>query len=934
MQSRFYIYFIFLLFSTEVKSQTADSLVILMCNQCNSPDQISAGDDYCVPTSFTKEIYGYDSLDNLIYSTLSKKYLATYSYVFEDSIHYTYDSLGHTENYIKYAWNQSTQSWAYDEEYFYAYNSLGGEDSIYRSISGVQSAYTIRTDSLSQLKTVFYWKWGGSIWEPDKRYRHWFNSQWLDTLYLVDEWTGSVWLNKTQTTKTYNLQYNIEESISSNWQPFVWAKSQQDLYSYNASNELILHETNSWQDSIQAWIPKEKYAFEFYTNPTIYGVYYLVWNKTISDWDSIYHDVTTYDSSGRDILNFLNEIWMPKTSLTTKSYDLNGNQISTSYSTSLGASSSSSYIFNSDNLIIHSETHSSSKHGVGKDFYCNWYRISVDSILFSIPDTLHICQGATQQLTGELIYPEHEFTYLWTPSVGLSNDTALLPVFSPQTSTQYYLNIFDSTGIISTYPLFVSIETPNPAPIIDSLISNGRCFPDTIQLFFHPQLQQTYTWYRPGSNVWVSLNDTLFFSSNGLSDSFFVEAIDLNGCISRSDTIEVSMNAEPVSNISSSPAIFCAGDTVMLFVSPYLASARNYQWKVNGIDSIGATDSTFTIFDSGLYSIRVTDQNTSCEYTKNFTAGFGSINQPALIVAFPDTILCANDTTWLSSMYNDTSWNYTWIMGNSAYSSSPSIYAVTGNSYYFRIRVGNCQVNSDTVTIYKDNFKPSISPGGTISLCHPDSVLLQSSQATSYVWSTGETTSQIYVDTSGLYFVSGIDSLGCQNVSWTTQVNKLPMSPPSQISYSTPYLISSINSISLQWYRNDTLIVGATTAAHWPSMDGSYIVSYLDSNGCIVMSDPYYYSILGIGSIENKNTVQLFPNPISSESKISYSGKGKVELIEIYDSKFVQIFSLLNPGSNYILDKFSLSSGLYFGRVRIELIDSKVDHWIKFSVID
>jgi hypothetical protein len=65
--------------------------------------------------------------------------------------------------------------------------------------------------------------------------------------------------------------------------------------------------------------------------------------------------------------------------------------------------------------------------------------------------------------------------------------------------------------------------------------------------------------------------------------------------------------------------------------------------------------------------------------------------------------------------------------------------------------------------------------------------------------------------------------------------------------------------VSYQWYKNNTLIPGATSATYTNATNGSFKVQYTDVNGCSYMSSNYEL-VLGISNIENSPIV-VSPNP-------------------------------------------------------------------------
>jgi gliding motility-associated-like protein len=137
---------------------------------------------------------------------------------------------------------------------------------------------------------------------------------------------------------------------------------------------------------------------------------------------------------------------------------------------------------------------------------------------------------------------------------------------------------------------------------------------------------------------------------------------------------------------------------------------------------------------------------------------------------------------------------------------------------------------------------PTITPGGTTSICEYDSVLLDASAGSAWLWSNGQTTRSINAKSAGDYTVQVSNAEGC----WS------PLSTPSTITVkpapSKP-LISFAGSTEL--CQGDSLVLnsstgdsyswssGETTASITVNTSGSWWVRVADTSGCYsIESDP------------------------------------------------------------------------------------------------
>lgn len=104
---------------------------------------------------------------------------------------------------------------------------------------------------------------------------------------------------------------------------------------------------------------------------------------------------------------------------------------------------------------------------------------------------------------------------------------------------------------------------------------------------------------------------------------------------------------------------------------------------------------------------------------------------------------------------------------------------------------------------------------------------------------------------------------GCRDtLQVSAQVNALP--PQPQINAAGSTLISNVPTGN-QWYRNDSLLPGATSDTLIPTINGTYRVEVTDTQGCRNTSSPFQVLNVGLAGIANEGGIRLFPNPTRSE---------------------------------------------------------------------
>lgn len=207
--------------------------------------------------------------------------------------------------------------------------------------------------------------------------------------------------------------------------------------------------------------------------------------------------------------------------------------------------------------------------------------------------------------------------------------------------------------------------------------------------------------------------------------------------------------------------------------------------------------------------------------------------------------------------------------------------------------------------------QPVITASGSIPFCYGDSVLLSTSSASNYLWSTNETTQSIYVFTSGAYSVTVSDSLQCIASACPIDINILA-APDVPIISQFGDSLESTNGVSYQWYLNDSILINDTLQYIVPNVPGSYKVIITDSLGCSSKSIPFLFSNVDIVSLFELNPLVVLPNPSTGEFFVNNAAA--IEEIQISNSfgQIVQKFRIDKQSSIY----FRLSEpGVYFVRI-------------------
>ena len=366
----------------------------------------------------------------------------------------------------------------------------------------------------------------------------------------------------------------------------------------------------------------------------------------------------------------------------------------------------------------------------------------------------------------------------------------------------------------SAYSAPVTITANTPLiPTITASSSTTFCNGDSVQLsatsFAH------YLW----SNGDTSQNITVKTSSR---DS--VKTIDANGCSAYSAPVSITVKTPTIPTITSgSSTTFCQGGSVNLSAT----AAKKYLW------STGDTTQTISVNSSSKDSVKTIDANGCSAYSAPANV---TVNIPAIptITSGSSTTFCQGGSVNLSATAAK---KYLWTTGDTTQSisvnssSKDSVKTIDANGCSAYSLPTSVTVNTPTT--------PTITSGSSTTFCQGGSVNLSASISKKYLWSTGDTTQSISVNSSSKDSVKTTDINGCSAYSI-----------PTNVVVNTPVIPTITSSGATSFCSPDSVILTSTKSAHYLWSTGDTIqniivknnavdsVKTTDANGCSAYSLP------------------------------------------------------------------------------------------------
>ncbi len=426
-------------------------------------------------------------------------------------------------------------------------------------------------------------------------------------------------------------------------------------------------------------------------------------------------------------------------------------------------------------------------------------------------------------------------------------------------------------------------------PFIYSVGDTTFCQGSSVLLKVAGRTGVSYKWFRNGSVIPGAI-DTAYRTWD--SGRYAVKAYSLcSGDSAASRSIHISVLAYPDSLhvTASGPLSFCIGGSVTLTAS----AAANYHWYKDGQSIAGARGRSYTATTTGSYRV----------YTTNACGTNASVPIPVKVSNTPpppttpailnrgDTIFCQGRSVRLFT-WSHTGVRYQWFKNGIAIRGAIDTVYTAAASGTYSVRVYNtCNLDSATsrgmkVTVLTYPDTPVVTASGPLSFCNGGSVTLTASPAANYQWYNdtariaGATGQRYTATSSGHYRVYTSNSCGGNaSVAVTVTVSATPATFTAPIFASGDTTFCQGGSVRLytgqqrglayQWFRDGSVIAGATDTAYTAANSGLYTVKV--------------YNMCSRDSTESKAihiTVLAYPDTprITTNGSLSFCTGGSVRL--------------------------------------------------------
>ena len=305
---------------------------------------------------------------------------------------------------------------------------------------------------------------------------------------------------------------------------------------------------------------------------------------------------------------------------------------------------------------------------------------------------------------------------------------------------------------------------------------------------------------------WNTEEDTQTISPD-TSGTFVVEVEDIYGC-SATDEIVITFDSEWSFDLPNTTAL-CENTEIVI----EMPDADAWAW------STGEVTQSITIDTAGMYSVTVTQGSCVIEDSTEV-----ELEDNPLPIELGDTIyLCNGDNIEIESPIY--SYGYLWNTGET----TREIEITEEGLYTLTIfNVSGCFSSDDVYVQFNDYMVVLLED--TIKSCEGLEIYLDPGMVDSLIWGDGTHVDSLLVTTTGLYYVTIVDDLGCEGEDSTYVIfNELPV---FELGNDTAFCNGNSTVFSAPdaelWEWNN----GETTQDIEVSTANAYTVTITDENGC------------------------------------------------------------------------------------------------------
>jgi len=470
-------------------------------------------------------------------------------------------------------------------------------------------------------------------------------------------------------------------------------------------------------------------------------------------------------------------------------------------------------------------------------------------------DEVAICSGGQTDLSAS-----GGISYLWEEVSGdlnsiIANGNSANPTVSPTTDTEYKVTITDTDGC--------SFEGTSTVKIADNIVANiGEdreiCSGETVSL--NASGGTNYVW--TNTSTLETFNGQELTINPNQTTTYAVLVSD--GSCEGTDEVTIRVNPLPQPTITG-PSAVCEGQNADLSVNEH----QTYNWSSSNNTNLPNTDKiSVNPATTTIYTVEVSDEN-GCTALANFEL---SVNQAPIITISEVEPICANTSTQLSAIINDSSANLSWSTElQVAFSSlvNPVVSPSSTTQYILEAESNGCSSSSSIIVLV--NPLPLISiTQNPIGDCNSNQIQLNATEGLNYNWqpATGLSDATIANPIASItelttYTVNASDENGCTNANNVTVKPGLGLdvsiSEGVSICRKESVVLTASGGDKYEWFPTGSLSnATASNPTATPQSTTEYTVKITDSNTNCSVNEKVIVTVLSLPVAEAGAASQSF----------------------------------------------------------------------------
>ncbi len=456
--------------------------------------------------------------------------------------------------------------------------------------------------------------------------------------------------------------------------------------------------------------------------------------------------------------------------------------------------------------------------------------------------SLSICEGTSVLLQASTSNVQWQLNGISIPGANqssfLASKAGTYSVFIPE---------MEVCGNSQSNRLTVVVKPLPAAPIITASGNTSICEGSSVLL----KSTVPVLWYKNMQPIVGTVSDTLRITQSGNYTAGYTS----DGCTVVSNTINVEVNTIILPTISTTSALnICSGNSIIIN-----SNIANVQWQKDNLDIADATGSALIVQTAGNYRALV--RNGGCiGYSNVLTTTLTTTPNPPIITALGNTALCQGASVLLSSNVGGIQWMKDGA--NMVNQTSATLNVTNTGIYAAFISLNGCTSVSNSINVSVNALvNPIIAASGSTNVCTGKTLLLTSNLG-NVQWQKdninidGATAQSVLIGTGGTYtalFTNGA-CIGKSNSLVVTMV-PLPTAPTVTANGATTFceggsVVLTSNATSVQWFKNDQLITGASNPYINVATAGRYKAVATNQFGCTTNSNEITVSVLPVQTIQ------------------------------------------------------------------------------------